>query len=246
MLISTCTKDYSDEKSFNRKRIKSNNSQKATNFRDAKKILIQIYKDHKIDFYCNCKFDQTFLDGYSILSIDPSCGLEARNNLERISRLEWEHIVPAFEFGKSLSCWNENICEKNGISFKGRKCCRRIDEKFALMESDMHNLQPVPGEINADRNYFYYGEIDGEKRNYGTCDFEVDSKKKLAEPRSDIRGDIARTYFYMEKEYNIEIHPAQKEIYIQWDKLDPPDDWEKERNIRIEKIQGNFNSFINR
>jgi endonuclease I len=30
------------------------------------------------------------------------------------------------------------------------------------------------------------------------------------------------------------------------DKLDPPDDWEKERNIRIEKIQGNFNSFINR
>jgi endonuclease I len=39
----------------------------------------------------------------------------------------------------------------------------------------------------------------GEKREFGDCDVEIENKK--VEPRPEIRGDIARTYRYMDKAY---------------------------------------------
>jgi deoxyribonuclease I len=36
-----------------------------------------------------------------------------------------------------------------------------------------------------------------------------------------------------------------EEMLREWHFSDPPDDWERERNIIIEEIQGNKNSFIN-
>lgn len=44
--------------------------------------------------------------------------------------------------------------------------------------------------------------LEGEARLYGSCDVEIDFKAKVIEPKPDIRGNIARTYFYMNK--NIE------------------------------------------
>lgn len=41
------------------------------------------------------------------------------------------------------------------------------------MQADMQNLFPSVGEINEDRPNFKCGEIDGEERKYGQCDFEV-------------------------------------------------------------------------
>lgn len=41
----------------------------------------------------------------------------------------------------------------------------------------------------------------GEDRIFGTCDFEFESDE--AEPKEDIRGDIARIYFYMKQTYGL-------------------------------------------
>ena len=71
------------------------------------------------------------------------------------------------------------------------------------MQSDMHNLFPSIGEVNGDRSNFVFGEIDGEEREYGECDFEV--AERIAEPKKSIRGDIARSYFYMSHQYKMEI-----------------------------------------
>jgi deoxyribonuclease-1 len=112
------------------------------------------------------------------------------------------------------------------------------------MESDLHNLQPAVGELNADRSNFSFGMIPGEPRNYGECDFEVDFSERVVEPRDSIRGNIARTYFYMEWKYKIQISDKNRKIFSIWNKQDPPDEEEKKRNIWIESVQGNENPFI--
>jgi len=108
----------------------------------------------------------------------------------------------------------------------------------------MYNLVPAVGLINQKRSNLNYGLIPGEKRNFGSCDFEVSGK--IVEPASDIRGDIARTYFYMEKAYPDRVKLKAKEIkmFKKWDKSDPVDEWECERSRRIEKLQGNENSIV--
>lgn len=218
----------------------------ATNFREAKKILKEIYNDRMIDFYCGCKYSYEQFQGFQRTVLDPQCGIQARRDSERAFRIEWEHVVPASAFGATRPCWRNSVCEKNGRALKGRQCCVWMDPEFSIMEADLHNLQPVPGEMNADRNNFYFGIVPGEARNYGNCDFEVDFQNRLAEPREEIRGDIARTYLYMEDRYQVRIGGSRKKLYEIWDRKDPPDGWEKERNRRILKVQGNSNPFIDR
>lgn len=151
--------------------------------------------------------------------------------------------MPAYRFASHLECWNEEIClDKKGKPYKGRKCCEKVDKSFRLMQADMYNLVPSVGEINGDRSNYEYGIIEGEARVYGECDFEVSGKK--AEPKEDIRGDIARTYFYMEETYNIELTNEERQLFIMWDKLDNISQWEKVRAERIKEIQGNENKFI--
>ncbi len=219
-------------------------SPQVRNFREAKKLLHEIYRDRPIDFYCGCRFERVRKDGFTQTLLAEGCGVAPRKNVERASRIEWEHVVSAHSFGHTLPCWRENLCRKNGKSFKGRKCCIRIDPRFLEMESDLHNLYPVPGELNADRGNFHFGLLPQTKPEYGNCHFKVDFQQKLAEPDPRIRGDIARTYFYMEEKYGVKLSSKNRKIYEIWDKNDPPDEWEIERNRRIQKVQGNENRFI--
>jgi deoxyribonuclease-1 len=153
---------------------------------------------------------------------------------ERAKRIEWEHVVPAWEFGHQLQCW------QNG----GRKFCKKSSTKFKEMAGDMHNLVPAIGEINGDRSNFKFSMIEGEKRVYGQCDAEVDFKRKTFEPTNKIQGNIARTYFYFEKQYGLRISKKQRQLFTAWNRLDPVDQAECEIHTKKAKIQGNVNPFI--
>ena len=213
-------------------------------FSKAKKQMKQVYFDNQFTFYCNCIYDYKKEKGREKMVVyNDSCGYKPRKNKKRAETIEWEHIMPAYRFASGLQCWNEKICvDKNGKSYKGRKCCEKVDKKFRIMQADMYNLVPSVGELNGDRSNYSYGIIDGEARLYGECDFEVSGKK--AEPKEDIRGDIARTYFYMEETYNIELTNEERQLFIMWNKLDNISQWEKVRAKRIKEIQGNENKFI--
>lgn len=213
-------------------------------FSKAKKLMKNVYYDNQKSFYCGCQYDYKQINGKEKIVVDAaSCGYISRKNAERGKYIEWEHIVPAHAFGNTRQCWREPICtDKNGKSFKGRKCCEKTDKMFRIMQADMYNLQPAVGEINADRSNYHYGIIAGEPREYGECDFEIEGK--LAEPREDIRGDIARTYFYMEDTYGVRISDKQRKLFQVWDNQDPVSEWERIRADRIEAIQGNKNKFI--
>jgi len=112
------------------------------------------------------------------------------------------------------------------------------------MEADMYNLVPAGGEMNADRSNKQYGIIQGEPREYGKCDFEVNEKN--AEPRPEIRGDIARIYFYFAAAYPKSgiLSDKNKKIFEIWDKEDPADKAECDRAKIIEKLQGNKNLIL--
>lgn len=99
--------------------------------------------------------------------------------------------------------------------------------------------------MNRDRGNRPYGEVAGEERKYGLCDFEVDFKSDIVEVREYIRGDIARVWLYMRDKYNFKIPEEQLNMFLLWHKLDPPSEWEKERDKRIKELQGDSNPYVN-
>ena len=112
------------------------------------------------------------------------------------------------------------------------------------MEEDLHNLQPSIDEVNGDRSNYRYSQFTKTFNQYGQCKTAVDFKQRQFQPREEIRGTIARTYFYMQDKYNINLSDAQSKLMTAWDNEYPPDEWECERNKQIERIQGNANRFI--
>ena len=194
-------------------------------FSQAKKIATEIYADHQVSFYCGCSYARI----ENKLTPDlQSCGYIPRKEPKRASRIEWEHVVPAWAFGHQLQCWQDG----------GRKNCRKTSEKFRLMEADLMNLVPAIGEINGNRSNYSFAMLEGEPRVYGACDFEVDFKARKVEPAPEVRGDIARVYWYMRDTYGLKISDKQQKLFEVWSKLDPVSGWETERTGRIESLIG--------
>jgi len=169
---------------------------KIHSFTKAKRILLeQVYYDHHKTFYCDCDFS-------SDKTVSHDNGYEPKNTWKRAYRIEWEHIVPAYEFGHNFPEWktgNPACVSSKGKPYKGRKCAQKVQLKFRYMQADMYNLVPAVGEINGLRSNYPYGIIPGEKREFGSFDMEIENR--LAEPPPDKRRNIARTYFYMEQAY---------------------------------------------
>ena len=64
---------------------------------------------------------------------------------------------------------------------------------------------------------------------YGECKFEVDFDDNKAYVRYEIKGDIAKAYFYMSKTYNINLSDQERKLMEAWDKQDPIDELEIEK-----------------
>tara|TARA_B100000579_G_scaffold434117_1_gene454290 strand:- start:383 stop:1099 length:717 start_codon:yes stop_codon:yes gene_type:complete len=209
-------------------------------FSKSKKLLLKLYKVNPITLYCGCSYKGKKPN----LS---SCGYIPKKNKKRANRIEWEHVIPAHAFGKSFSEWrngHHKCVKKNGKKFKGRKCAEKVNKEFRRIQADMFNIYPAIGEVNGRRSNYSMSIIKGEKREFGECDVEI--KKKKVEPRESIRGDIARTYMYMDSVYPGRgiISNKNRELFDAWDKSDPVDEWECERAKRIERIQGNRNEVV--
>jgi deoxyribonuclease-1 len=125
-----------------------------------------------------------------------------------------------------------------------RKACRETSPRFNRIEADLHNLYPARADVNDARGSFRFGEISGERRVFGDCDFEFDARQRAVEPRPASRGEIARAMFYMHRQYGLTLFRRQGEMLLRWHRQDPPGAEERRRNGRIEQIQGNRNPYI--
>ena len=210
-------------------------------FSKAQKILIkEIYRCHQTTFYCGSQYTQ----GRYVIH---NTGYIPKRRSRRARRLEWDHIVPLYSFGYRFSEWQDGhpeCLDTRGRPFKGRNCAEKVNRKFRLMQSDLYNLVPVIGEIRGLKSDHNFGMIPEEMQEFGECDIEIAFDK--VEPPSEIRGDIARIYFYMNWAYPGYdfISKEDHKLFKAWDEQDPVDSWECERAQRIEKIQKNENPFV--
>ena len=214
----------------------------ANSFSQSKKLLLkEVYFDNQNTFYCLNKYSIKLVNNKYKTILEPNNNYIPRKPYfksgkenYRTKNVEWEHIMPVENFGKHLPCWKEG----------GRKACKN-DESFNEMESDMHNLVPTIGELNADRANYRFAADKPKVGQYGKCEFEVDFESKRAYVRDEIKGDIARIYFYMSDKYNVNLSSQELKMFEVWNKLDPVDEWEKIKNQRVYKLQGNRNKYIN-
>ena len=229
-------------------------SQSPENFCAAKMLLAEVHAEigHSSSLYCGCDFVRAMDDYCDQLSggdIDrESCGLKARKNEDRSDRIEWEHVVPASWFGNTRSCWtqgNELCVNDKGKAYKGRNCCltEGVDPEFMAMHNDPNNLFPSEGELNGDRRNYPYGTVKDEHRVYGTCDFEVGGKPRVAEIAQTVQGEVARAMLYMRTKYDIDVKQSYEQL-LRWHADDPPKDWETERAKKIAAKTNFRNTFI--
>lgn len=182
--------------------------------------------------YCGCDWQWLGRAGGRVM-LD-SCGYRVRAQETRAARLEWEHIVPAHSFGNQRRCW------QNG----GRENCTSSDPVFSAMEADLHNLAPAIGEVNADRSNYRFGLVSRKEAQYGACATKVDFKQRVAEPRDEVKGFVARVYFYMHDRYDLSMSDQQQRLLMAWDKQYPVKEWELERDRRIARVTGHSNPFV--
>ncbi|MFI3245018.1 MAG: endonuclease [Ferrimonas sp.] len=208
-------------------------------FSAAKRMLVNIYQEldkstsgELSTIYCGCNFH---FEGKKIVPDLAGCGYEVRREGQRnrAERIEWEHVMPAYDFGRQMTCWQEG----------GRKNCGK-DTTFKRMEADLHNLYPAIGEVNGDRSNFGFSDWNGPSTDYGRCEMVIDFKGKKAQPPQRSRGQIARSYLYMEQQHNIRLSSADKRLYEAWNRMYPADQQECKRHAHVAKAQGWPNPFI--
>ena len=220
----------------------------AQSFETAKKWLYEkVYYDHPKTFYCGCDYVRT--SGQPGAINLRSCGVTVRQDSERAQRLEAEHVFPAAQFGNFRLCWREperfpECVKNNGQTLSGRPCCEKVDPAFEAAHNDLYNLFPAEGEINGDRKDYPWGMVPGAARDYGRCAMKIDASLRRVEPPDAVKGDIARTMFYMSATYGFKLADQDRQLFTAWSLQDPPDAWEQTRNQRIAAIQGQDNPFI--
>lgn len=204
---------------------------KAVGHRDfpgAKRILPRVYSGMEVDFYCGCRYQGKAVDW-------TSCGYQPRKSETRASRIEWEHVVPAWVLGHQRQCWQQG----------GRKACGDQDPLFQMAEGDLNNLVPAVGEVNGDRANFAYGAWEIHPRPiYGQCRSLVDFKLKRFQPREEVRGVAARITLYMHQRYGLRMSQQDRQLMCAWARQYPVDEWERQRNKRIVQWQGEGNFLV--
>jgi endonuclease I len=141
-------------------------------------------------------------------------------------------------------------------------------DDIQIPKCDLHNLKPVDGSFNGPAGKWYKdydkGGIPFKKDGIETeCFTDNDSW----EPREEDKGDIARILFYMDVRYEggkegldlqliDEVNTVLKtdsgkvgsygklSTLLEWNQLDPVDDFERNRNEVIYSYQKNRNPFI--
>jgi len=117
---------------------------------------------------------------------------------------------------------------------------------YEHQQSDLHQLYPAQAEANSARGSLPYGEVES-NRNLSYLPSELGlnaSNREVFEPRDEVKGDLARTYFYMSTRWKLELSTHEEEVMRRWHLDDPVDSWERERNARIMSLQGNPNPFV--
>ncbi|MGR5096980.1 endonuclease [Vibrio maritimus] len=213
-----------------------------TSFSKAKRLMqqqIYLSKEARTTLYCGATFD-------SVKRLTLPDGFYTAKYKNRQVQWEAEHVVPAENFGRTFVEWREghpNCIDRKGNAFKGRKCAEKTNITYRLMQSDLYNLYPAIGSVNAARQNYNFTELPQAKASFGQCDMRIENRK--VQPPERARGPIARSYLYFEAVYpQYSMSKAQRQLMQAWDKQFPVTQLECQRAKTIEHLQGNVNPIL--
>jgi len=144
-----------------------------------------------------------------------------------------------------------------------------VPQSWGAPQADIVHVVPTDGYVNNRRGNYPFGEVS--KATYesangyskvGPCK-TAGYSGTVFEPNDEVKGDIARIYFYMATCYEstitswsgggvitgTKVQPFAQwtfDMMVRWSKLDPVDDVERARNDAIAQkdVQGNRNPFV--
>jgi len=125
------------------------------------------------------------------------------------------------------------------------------------MDSDVHNLKPCDASVNIDKSNLDF-DMGGIQHPEATGCYYTDHNW---EPRDEDKGDVARIILYMDTRYQgengeldliavdeVDTYPypehGKLSTLLEWNMMDPPDAFERNRNNVIYSFQQNRNPFI--
>ncbi|WP_238596785.1 endonuclease [Psychromonas sp. psych-6C06] len=222
--------------------IANQGNQTNNSFHKAKKMLeksVYLADHERKTIYCDADFDEK-----KQVTFPP--GFNTTKYIKRAKKVEWEHVVPAENFGRNFKEWREGDTQcinSKGKSFKGRRCAEKMNQQYRLMQSDMYNLYPAIGAVNAMRSNYNFVMLNDLPASFGSCAMKISSRK--VEPPAQSRGMIARSYLYMDQTYALySMSKQQRQLMHAWNQQFPVTHWECIRGQRINTLQGNINDLL--
>ena len=142
-----------------------------------------------------------------------------------------------------------------------------VPQSWGPPKADIMHVVPTDGYVNNRRGHLPFGEVGKATYTSNNSYCKLGSCKTpgytgtVFEPNDEVKGDIARIYFYMATCYEDQApswsgvfggskyQPMQAWTYdmmVRWSKLDPVDDVERARNnaVAAPDVQGNRNPFV--
>ena len=149
--------------------------------------------------------------------------------------------------GSGIDCehvWPQSMYDEDGV--QGNP-----------MKSDMHHLRPSKSNVNSSRGNKPYNEITDQYTNTwywltyqqssiptSNIDRYSESGSSYFEPREDVKGDLARSVVYFYTMYSgvadQSFFDSQISTMRDWHEMDPPDESEIERTMKIASYQSNI------
>tara|TARA_R110002033_G_scaffold135713_4_gene175356 strand:+ start:48879 stop:49619 length:741 start_codon:yes stop_codon:yes gene_type:complete len=207
-------------------------------FSASKKMLMKVYADAPYTFYCGSKFDQK-----KNITLQPGIKVTKYANRKKV---EFEHVTAAQNLGQAFPEWrngHKECVDSKGKAFKGRNCAEKMNQEYRFMAADMFNLKASIGSVNAARSNYNFAMLPTTPSSFGSCDFRIENRK--VQPPESARGEIARTYIYMDASYpKFSMSKSQVQLMGAWHKQFPVTANECLRAKRITKIQGNHNLIV--
>ena len=203
-----------------------------------KNLLKMIDLDYKVAPLTGCSYTYDITSCMDKTIVDTTaCAVKEVNQT-----VKWMQVVPDSFFGRHMDCMNEEVCTNvfTKKKFGSPMCCRRVNDKYKMMESDLFNLIPVLSEVSLKRGSRGFSDVEKPEFSIGSLMFDATSM----EPRDAVKGDIARVYLYMDERYGLDLSKHQKETFMRWHRLDNVDNHECAVAKIILKVQGGTNTLL--
>ena len=187
--------------------------------------------------WCGCAFTADADGGGATVDDAAECGFEAAEQWpESAGRVAWSRVVPDARLPlDEHGCWT--------VEGGDRDWCIRQDAEARAMLLDLHNRLPVIEQVARYRGERAFGTVAGEDaRPFGACPVGV--SEAAFEPPDCRKGDVARTWWYMDAAYGLELSEAEAARLERWAAADPVSPRELARARRIERITGRANDHV--